>query len=347
MTFPPARALVAVALSLAVAMTGSGSAAASADAPPAADLQRTLRPKLEALAARSGGTVAVTVLDLASGRRVSVGGSKRMPMMSVFKLPLALATLAAVDDGTHSLGERVPLRADELRHTYSVVAERWEKGETAPTLETLVREAVQTSDNTAGEKLVLLNGGGPAITARLRAMGIEGVDVAEQEIEIFARTECPGAPRPAGGWTPATFAACERAPRAKQVAALRHEAEAPPNGATSDALATLLAKLQRGEILSERSRAWLMSVLEGTTTGAHRIKAGLPPGTPLAHKTGTGDTIGGVNMATNDIGLVTLPDGSRFALAVLTSGVPGPEAEREAVIARIARTAYDALAGGR
>ncbi len=310
------------------------------------DLQTTLGPKLEALAARSGGTVAVTVVHLPTGRRASVNGGTRMPMMSVFKLPLALATLAAVDDGTRALGEPVPLRADELRHTYSVVAERWAKGETAPTLETLVREAVQTSDNTAGEKLVLLNGGGPAITARLRGMGLAGVDVAEQEIEIFARTECPGAPRPAGGWTPATFAACPRASRAKQVAALRHEAAAPPNGATSDALAALLVKLARGEVLSERSRAWLLTTLEGTTTGARRIRAGLPPGTRLAHKTGTGDTIGGVNLATNDIGLVTLPDGSRFALAVLTSGVPGTDADREALIARVARTVYEAMSRG-
>jgi beta-lactamase class A len=67
----------------------------------------------------------------------------------------------------------------------------------------------------------------------------------------------------------------------------------------------------------------------------------LPAGTPLAHKTGSSGTHGGITAATNDMGLITLPDGRRLAIAVLVTDSPADEATREGVIARIARAAYD------
>ena len=48
-------------------------------------------------------TVAVTVLDLSGGARSSLHGDLRLPMMSVFKLPLAVAALDAVDRGELAL----------------------------------------------------------------------------------------------------------------------------------------------------------------------------------------------------------------------------------------------------
>jgi beta-lactamase class A len=305
---------------------------------------QALEKRLAALAGASGGTVAVTVLHLPSGERASVNGGKRLPMMSVFKLPLALVTLAAVDEGRRTMSEPVPLSPEEIRPTISPVAEAWAKGEKAPPLETILRTAIQDSDNTSGDKLVTLNGGGPAITARLRAMGIEGVDVAEQEVEIHGRIGCAGTTAPRGGWIPAALGACKDPGAEAQLAAARREVDASPNGATSDALVAMLARLDRGEVLSTRSRTWLTATLEGARTGTGRIKGRLPAGTRVGHKTGTGETIEGLNVATNDVGIVYLPDGSRLALAVLTSGVRGTDAARDAVIAGIAREVYDAFA---
>ena len=74
-----------------------------------------------------------------------------------------------------------------------------------------------------------------------------------------------------------------------------------------------------------------------TTTGQARLKAGLPPAATLAHKTGTGRTDLGVNPATNDIGVITLKDGRRYAVAVFLAGSPAGDAERDAIIADVAR----------
>ncbi|MCU1280505.1 MAG: Beta-lactamase [bacterium] len=75
--------------------------------------------------------------------------------------------------------------------------------------------------------------------------------------------------------------------------------------------------------------------------GPKRIKGRLPPGTVVAHKTGTSGTVGGLSAATNDIGLVTLPDGRHLAIAVFVSDARADEATREDVIARLARVAWD------
>ena len=310
-------------------------------APPPPPAESTLQPRLSAIAHEADGTVAVSVVHLRTGARASVNGDLRLPMMSVFKLPLAVVTLAAVDAGQWKMDTKIPISAGELVPEGSPVAEAWAKGEKAPTLETLLKLVIQQSDNTAGDKLVALNGGGPKITESLRKLGFAGIDVAEQEINIFARIKCAGTKAPPTGWTIARMAQCHEGSAAAQQAAARQEILSPPNGATTDAMAELLAGLDHGTVLSPASRKWFMSILAGTATGPHRLKGALPEGTPVAHKTGTGDTIGSLNIATNDVGIVTLPNGDRFAIAVFIAGSHGDLPHLESQIARLARATYD------
>jgi beta-lactamase class A len=67
----------------------------------------------------------------------------------------------------------------------------------------------------------------------------------------------------------------------------------------------------------------------------------LPDGTVIAHKTGTSRTVDGVTAATNDVGLVTLPNGRHLEIAVFVSDSQADDATREQVIAKIARAAWD------
>jgi beta-lactamase class A len=77
--------------------------------------------------------------------------------------------------------------------------------------------------------------------------------------------------------------------------------------------------------------------------GPERIRAGLPKGSRFAHRTGAGLTQDGVNHATNDIGLVTLPNGRVFAIAVYLAGSRADAKAREAAHAAVARAAVGAL----
>ena len=73
--------------------------------------------------------------------------------------------------------------------------------------------------------------------------------------------------------------------------------------------------------------------------GAKRLKGELLAGTVVAHK--TGGTQNGITSATNDIGIITLPNGTHLAVAAFVSDSSADEATRESVIARIAKAAWD------
>ena len=300
-----------------------------------------LEAALQKIAAAFDAKVAVSVLHLGTGARASVHGDARMPLMSVFKLPLSVVALSMVEEGRYRLAQPIPISESELRPGVSPIAEAWQKGEHSPTLETLLVRVLQDSDNTAGDKLVSLEGGGAAITTRLQNMNLRGIDIAEQEIEIFARTHCPGVAPPSTGWTFPLIDACPKPSAAAQRAAVEHEIDASPNAATTDALVDLLAALDRGYALNSSSRAWLQQTMAGTNTGSGRLKAGLPSGTRIEHKTGTGDTLLGVNIATNDVGVITLPNGDRFAIAVLIAGAHHEVPQCESVIAAMAKVSWD------
>ena len=300
-----------------------------------------LEHALASIAAGYDGTAAVSVLNLSDGTRASLHGDVRLPLMSVFKLPLAIVALSMVEDGTLKLEQEYPIAESELRPGVSPIAEAWKEGKHSVTLETMLVRTLQDSDNTAGDKLVTIEGGGPAITARLRKLGIPGIDIAEQEIEIFARTDCPGAAPPAGGWTFPAIDACPKPTPAMHLAAGEHEITHSPNAASTDALVGMLAAIEHDAL--PRSGGWLHDTLAGTKTGVKRLKALLPPGTRIEHKTGTGGETEGLNLATNDVGVITLPDGKRVAIAVLTAGSRQPIEVREALIARFAKATWDRL----
>jgi beta-lactamase class A len=110
------------------------------------------------------------------------------------------------------------------------------------------------------------------------------------------------------------------------------------NWSTPEGMVHLLTKL------SPQRDALLLKWMTESTPGPRRIKGLLPAGTIVAHKTGTSGTDSGITRATNDVGLITLPDGRHLAIAVFVSDSPADTATREAVIAKIARTAWDRFA---
>ena len=77
-------------------------------------------------------------------------------------------------------------------------------------------------------------------------------------------------------------------------------------------------------------------------TGKNRIKASLPQGTAVAHKTSTSDTYeAGITAAVNDMGFVKLPNGKHFAIVVFVSNSKEGTAANERIIADIAKLTWD------
>jgi beta-lactamase class A len=78
---------------------------------------------------------------------------------------------------------------------------------------------------------------------------------------------------------------------------------------------------------------------ESDTSNA-RIKGLLPPNTEVAHKTGTSGEDRGLTHATNDVGLITMRNGEKLAIAVMIKDSPASEGVRERVIARITKAVW-------
>lgn len=333
------------AVMVAVGVVGCSGRSTSSPPPVVASTHdEALEKTLAGIVGAHDGVVAVSVLHLGTKVRASVHGDAKLPMMSVFKLPLAFVALDAVNRGQHQLDEPVPFVEADLRKEVSPLSEAWQKGEHAPTLRTVLVRTIQDSDNAGGDRLVSFLGGGAAITARLRAAGVLGVDIGEAEIEMFGRLGCPGTPAPTGGWTTVALKACPEATSTARLAAAKAELTASPNVATTEGLVQMLAVLDTQAFLGPERSQWLLDVLAGTKTGPNRLKGKLPAGARVEHKTGTGDTVEGYNISTNDIGILVLPSGARVAVAVLTAGSTKELAGREAVIANLARAVWDRFA---
>ena len=103
------------------------------------------------------------------------------------------------------------------------------------------------------------------------------------------------------------------------------------DSSTPQAMVQLLSKIYKAEIIKPQSRNYLLDVMARCKTGRNRMKALLPYGTPVEHKTGT------LNGYTSDVGFISLPDGRRIAVAMFARG----GSDRPRTIAETTRAIYD------
>ncbi len=264
-----------------------------------------LAERLRTLCDRAGGAVGVAVLHVETGRIVAIEGTRQLPLYSVFKLPLAISVLKEVEENRLRLDQKVRITPAEVAPGGQGNSDLWRQP-----VERSVRELLELSivrsDNTSSDKLLQLVGGPAVVTQRMRALGLQSIDI-RSSVRDFA------------------------------------EHREHPNTGTASDLAHLLARLQQGQILQPPQLTILLGFMERATTGVRRLRGDLPAGTPVADKTGTGKA----GSATNDVGLITLPNGrGHLAMVVLLSGSKLPAEAQEKIIAQLARVAYDAHISG-
>ena len=273
--------------------------------------QPTLQQQIAKDAAAASGRVGVACSLPGTNLDCNWNANAKLPMQSVYKLPIALATLARVEQGKLTLHQEIRfLPFDILRSgLHSPLRDANPHANVDVTLEELLRLTVSESDGVASDILMRTDGGASVIDAYIRALGIEGIRIVDPEKNIAANVN------------------------------VQYRNYAQPS-----ALVQLLRRIADHSPLSPEHTALLLKWMIETPTGEHRLKELLPPGTIVAHKTGTSGTDGGITHATNDTGLITLADGRRMAIAVLISDSPHSEQVREHVIAQIAYDIWCAAA---
>jgi beta-lactamase class A len=103
----------------------------------------------------------------------------------------------------------------------------------------------------------------------------------------------------------------------------------------------LLRRIADRSPLTPEHTALLKTWMGDKTRAPVRIGGALPATAVVLHKPGTSGMENGIAAATNDIGLVSLPDGRWLAIAIFVTDSRVNDTARDQVTARIARAIYD------
>lgn len=261
--------------------------------------------KVASIAAAARGRVGVAAMDLDGGGQVLINGDMPFPMASTAKIAVSATFLQMVEQGRYRLDQQLPMMmpVPEPAGRRNLVA--MVRPGPSYTAQTLIERSITRSDNHATDGLIAAVGGIGAVNRFLVQTGISGQHL-DHTMATLVRDD--GRINPARVVDSGT-------------------------SSTPRAMIALLSAVDRGGALSPQARAVLLDTMTRTSTGRNRIRAGLPAGVLLAHKTGT---LSGV---TDDVGIVRLPDGRHLAMAIFVAG-PENHTVQAAMIARIASALY-------
>ena len=318
-----------------------------ATAPPARKVAPAqLSAAIDTLARGFDGKFGIAIRAVDEGWTVtSTGARTRMPQQSVSKLWVAMTLMDLRDQGKARLDDPVVVRTEDLTLFHQPIAMLVKGDGYHTTVGELLTRALTHSDNTANDRLLTYVGGPLAVRAMIERKQLGDIRFGPGERLLQSRT--------AGlTWNQAMAAgngfevARSRLDPAVRAAALDAYVADPPDGAAPLAIADALARLARGELFTETSTRILLDTMGASVTGRARLRAALPAGWKIAHKTGTGQDLGARNAGFNDVGLLTAPDGRRYAIAVMIGDSRRPIRERQQLIQSVAAAVAD-YAGSR
>jgi beta-lactamase class A len=275
---------------------------------PTAGGQQTLRQQIADIAGNISGKVGVYAEILETKDTVSFNRDQHFPMQSVYKFPIAMAMLHQVDQHRFRLDQAIHVTKDDLigPRGVSPVRDQHPEGNFDMPLGELIDYNIRASDGSACDVLLRLLGGTAKANAYVHSLGVKQIAISTTE-----KVQVPS------------------------------EMIQYKNWSTPMAMTQLLKIFCQEPVLSDSSKNYLMHLMVTSRPGAKRLKGLLPAGTVVAHKTGTSWTTDGLTRATNDAGIITLPNGHHLAITVFVSDAKASEEEREGTIAKIARAAYD------
>ncbi|MEY8760341.1 CGA/CIA family class A beta-lactamase [Chryseobacterium tongliaoense] len=267
-----------------------------------------LEQKINSIIKDKKATVGVSVLGFENGFTYNKNGDKKLPMQSVFKFHIAAAVLNFVDKGKLSLDQKIFVKkTDLLENTWSPLREKYPAGNIEIPLSEIIDFTVAQSDNNGCDILLKLIGGTSTVQKFMDSKGVKGFQIRFNEEEMHK------------DWN------------------AQYE-----NYSTTNSIVQVLKKFYDGKFLSKKSTEYLMKVMLGTKTGTNKLVEQLPKNTPVAHKTGSsGKNKDGLTGAENDMGIVTLPDGKHYAIAVFVSNSTETDAVNCKVISDVSKTVWE------
>ena len=147
-------------LSTTLLISASANAQTAVNQPTTKKSSASFHNQIEQITRVSQGRVGVAATELETGESVDLHGDGQFPMQSVYKLPIAMAVLHRVDQGTLTLTQKVHVEPTEYisERQHSPLRNKFPAG-TDITVSELLRYAVSESDGSASDVLMRLAGG--------------------------------------------------------------------------------------------------------------------------------------------------------------------------------------------
>jgi beta-lactamase class A len=249
-------------------------------------------------------TVGLVVKHLESGEALGWRPDERFPAASIIKIPILVEALCQAETGRLRLDERIPIRPQDKVGGFGILKELGSLE--ALSLLDLLTLMIVISDNTAAN-LCIERVGMAAVNALTVSLGLAGTVLQRKMMDMAARDR------------------------------------GLDNFTTPADTARLMELLATERLLTPGGSRQALEILARQQVN-DRLPLHLPPGVPVAHKTGE---LSGIR---HDVGIVGAGAG-RVVIAVLTQGCESPlgrglsGGEASACIARIGRMVYDAVAG--
>ena len=222
--------------------------------------------------------------------------NKRYEMNSVMKFPQALYVAHYLDSMQIDINERILVKKADLQtDTWSPLLKLMD-GDKDFSYAELLELSLQQSDNNACDLLFNLCGGPQDVQNYLRSLGFKNIRLKWTETQMHSKPR-----RSRDNW-------CTPRDMVYLLEWFCHERKSSP-------------------VLM-----YIWDLMLNCETGNNRIKAALPLGAQLVHKTGTGFSKGKMLRGINDVGIIIMPDGDFYPIAIF---IKRTESEEE--VAEIAR----------
>lgn len=271
----------------------------------------TLQDKISSMVNGYQATVGVSVTTPDGKELVTIRSDEHFAMQSVYKFHLALAILHLADEGKLQLDQKVTIKRSDIdSETHSPMRDAHPAQDITTTIKELLRYSVSLSDNNACDVLFKLAGGTKEVDQYIHSLGVKEVAIAATEREMKQ------------GWE-VQFT----------------------NWSTPKAATTLLNNYLNASILKKSSHDLLWQLMTSSVK-SDRLAGQLPANTVVAHKAGTSSrNKEGVRAANNDIGIVVLPDGAHFSIAVFINNSKESDEVNTRIIASVSKACYDHFTG--
>ena len=270
----------------------------------------TLKQKIEHILSSKNAVVGIAIKGTNDNDTLNINSYKHFPMQSVFKFHIALKVLSEIDKGNLFLQQKIDIQKSELLPgLWSPIRKKYPEGCTLSIAE-IIKYTVGLSDNVGCDVLLRLLGGPQVIEKHFLNLGFKDFAVKINEETMQNNWDLQFL-----NWT------------------------TPKE--TNKILVAFFEN--KNNLLSKENYEFFWTTMKETQTGKNKLKGQLPKNTIVAHKTGWSgkhkET--GITAASNDVGIIYLPDGSHFYISIYVAESKEDFKTNEKIISDITKAAWD------